>query len=227
VFSLTSVYVPYKKQNLASFVSVDSDASKEGYGTLRVLQLPTSGPVQGPAQIANEFTSNSEIQEALVPLTRTNARAVYGNLLTLPVGNSLLYVQPLYAVREASEGSGTFPVLNYVLVSFGDRAGIGRTLSQAVGDVLGVTVSGPEPPTTPTTPGEPTQPSGSLPQRVLDELELADQEFANAERALSEGDLQGYADATERAQQHVANAIAAAQEAQNGAPGNGGDGASE
>jgi uncharacterized membrane protein (UPF0182 family) len=218
VFSLTSVYTPFNKQNLAAFVSVDSDASKEGYGTLRVLELPTSGPVQGPAQIANEFTTNSVIQQALVPLTRTNARAVYGNLLTLPVGDSLLYVQPLYAVREATEGVGTFPVLNYVLVSFGDKSGIGRTLTQAVADVLGVSAEGPsqQPPGEQEPPGQQPpgeQPSGPLPERVLNELRLADREFANAQRALADGDLQGYADATERAQRHVAAAIAAAEEA--------------
>ena len=55
VFSLTSVYVPNNRQNLASFISVDSDASQADYGTIRILRLPSNTQVPGPSQIANQF----------------------------------------------------------------------------------------------------------------------------------------------------------------------------
>ena len=110
VFSLTSVYTPYRRDNLASFVAVDADASNEDYGTLRVLTLPGNTQIPGPGQIANQFGSNTTIQNELAKLTRNaNVRVLNGNLLTLPVGvtddnsdGGLLYVQPLYAVRSGT-----------------------------------------------------------------------------------------------------------------------------
>ncbi|MFL6135376.1 MAG: UPF0182 family protein, partial [Nocardioidaceae bacterium] len=99
VFSLTSVFVPQKRQNLASFISVDSDASDKDYGTLRILRLPSNTQVPGPSQIANNFGTSDQIQNRVLPFTRSNARVKYGNLLTLPVGDGLLYVQPLYTQR--------------------------------------------------------------------------------------------------------------------------------
>ena len=65
MFSLTSVYTPYRRDNLASFVAVDADASNEDYGTLRVLALPGNTQIPGPGQIANQFGSNTTIQNEL------------------------------------------------------------------------------------------------------------------------------------------------------------------
>ena len=136
VFSLTSTFVPQKKQNLASFISVDADASRPGYGTIRILRLPSNTSVPGPSQIANNFGQDADIQNKLVAFTKANSRAVYGNLLTLPVGDGLLYVQPLYAQRKT--GAALYPALRYVLVSFGEQVGIGTTLTAALDDVLGI-----------------------------------------------------------------------------------------
>ena len=61
---------------------------------------------------------------------------LYGNLLTLPVGDGLLYVQPLYALR-AERRRRRYPMLQFVLVSFGEKVGIGTTLTEALDDVLG------------------------------------------------------------------------------------------
>lgn len=207
MFSLTSVYVPYKKQNLASFVSVDADASKDSYGTIRVLELPASGPVKGPGQVANDFATDSSIAEELIRFNlSSNVRKVYGNLLTLPVGDSLLYVQPLYTRREGAEGSGNFPVLNFVLVSFGERLAIGTTMSEAISDVLRTTA------TTPGGPG-PEQPDATLSEQVLDLLREADREFELANEALADGDLSTYDEHTDKAQELVADALEAAQKA--------------
>jgi uncharacterized membrane protein (UPF0182 family) len=208
VFSLTSVYVPQNRQNLASFISVDADAAGEEYGTIRILRLPSSTQIPGPSQIANQFGADEKIQNALLAFTRTNSKALYGNLLTLPVGDGLLYVQPLYTLREA--GEGTYPVLRYVLVSFGKDVGYGPTLASALDNVLGVTGSGDslaepgeaeEPP-----PGE--EPSGGeLPNDVASLLAQAEEAFAQAEQALQDGDLAAYGEATERARDLVAQAI--------------------
>jgi hypothetical protein len=204
VFSLTSVYVPQERQNLASFISVDSDATRDDYGTIRILRLPSNTQVPGPSQIANTFASDQEIQDRLLAFTRTNSRALYGNLLTLPVGDGLLYVQPVYTQRQA--GAGNYPVLSYVLASFGDKVGFGSNLSEALDVVLGAD-SGisdenepgtPEPPpataepTTEPTPGptaEPTPgPTGGASANQL--LQQAQQKFVEADAALRRGDLQ-------------------------------------
>ena len=133
VFSLTSVFTPTNRQNLASFVAVNSDATDENYGQFRILRLPDSTQVQGPSQIANTFSADESIQGALLPI-KQNSQILDGNLLTLPVGGGLLYVQPVYALRESGEGS--YPVLQFVLASFGRNAGFGTTLTEALNDVL-------------------------------------------------------------------------------------------
>jgi uncharacterized membrane protein (UPF0182 family) len=213
MFSLTSTYVPYKKQNLAAFVSVDGDASRDSYGTIRVLELPTSGPVKGPRQIANDFSTDAAIQKELQQTNvQTNVHKVYGNLLTLPVGDSLLYVQPLYTQREGAADSGNFPVLNFVLVSFGDRLAIGRSMSEAIAKVLGAEAS--------ETPVPPVKGGGepALNDSVLGLLQKADDEFAAAKKALSSGDLAGYADHTDAAEKLVNRALVAAQKSADAKP---------
>jgi len=211
VFSLTSVYVPQSRQNLASFISVDSEAAGDDYGKIRILRLPGNTQIQGPSQIANTFAADEAIQQALLPF-RNNSRVLYGNLLTLPVGDGLLYVQPVYTLRESGEAS--YPVLRYVLASFGKEAGYGSTLASALDNVLGVTdsedsVVDPGDPAEPGTPGEPTDPPGpgGGTGDVQSLLEQAEAKFTEAEAALQDGDLQGYADAQAEARDLVARAL--------------------
>ena len=210
-FSLTSVYVPTNRQNLASFISVDSEAAGEDYGKIRILRLPSNTQIQGPSQIANTFAADEDIQQALLPF-RNNSKVLYGNLLTLPVGDGLLYVQPVYTQRETGEAS--YPVLRYVLASFGKEAGYGPTLASALDNVLGVTdtaesLANPADPAEPGTP-EPPQEPGGQPDPSSDVQALlaqAEEKFAEAEAALQDGDLQGYADAQQEARDLVAEAL--------------------
>jgi uncharacterized membrane protein (UPF0182 family) len=209
VFSLTSVYVPIKRQNLASYISVDADAQRKDYGTIRILRLPSNTQIPGPSQIANNFGQDPDIQAKLVPFTRANAKPIYGNLLTLPVGNGLLYVQPLYAQRIS--GEGRYPALRYVLVSFGEDVGIGTTLEEALADVLGLQAGG----GTGATEGGGgtgggTGGGGTTSQDVRSLLQQAEQKFAQAQRALQKGDLNGYAKAQDEARKLVQQAIKAA-----------------
>ena len=140
-FSLTSVFVPQKKQNLAAFMSVGADAAKpDSYGKFQVLRLPDNTQVPGPGQIANQFSNDPKVANQLRAFKQADAKVAYGNLLTLPVGGGLLYVQPLYTLREG--GSGNYPVLRFVLVSFGRDVGIGSTLRTSLDDVLGLTDGG-------------------------------------------------------------------------------------
>ena len=212
VFSLTSVYTPVNRENLAAFVSVDADAVEDSYGTIRVKRLSSSSQIPGPGQIANQIQSDQAVTQALLPYNReTNTRVVNGNLLTLPVGGGLLYVQPLYSLRTSGEGN--FPVLRFIAVSFGQDVGVGRTLGQAIYDVLNLPgipsdspASRPQPDgEEPPEPGD--EPTGPLETRVQKLLERADVKFEEADAALAEGELGAYQDAVSEARALVQQAI--------------------
>ena len=130
-YSLTSVFTPFNKKNLASFIDVDSDATSPEYGKIRILTLPEGTQVDGPSLIANKFGTDDGIQATLQPL-KLNQRIINGNLLTLPVGGGLLYVQPVFV---QSSGATKLPTLQKVLVGFGDEVAFENTLQEAL-DVL-------------------------------------------------------------------------------------------
>ncbi len=194
-FSLTSVFLPNSRQNLASFVSVNSEASSDDYGTMQILQLPSDTQVPGPSQIANQFETDSAVTQALLPFAQSNeARILRGNLLTLPVGGALLYVQPVYIQRSA--GDGSFPVLQFVAVSFGEDVGFGTTLEDALANALGL-----QPPDIPTDTEEPppsndddvAQPPADTGGKTTAQwLAEASAAYNAAQDALAAGDLSGY-----------------------------------
>ncbi|MBW8751806.1 MAG: UPF0182 family protein [Propionibacteriales bacterium] len=210
VFSLTSVFVPVNKQNLSAFMSVGADAAdKSTYGKFQILRLPDTNQVSGPSQIASQFSNDPTIAAAVRNFKQNEAKVVYGNLLTLPVGGGLLYVQPLYTLREG--GTGNYPTLQFVLVSFGPKVGIGPTLQAALDVVLGSTPDTTPPDTTPPdNTGNPTPPGGgtTLPTEALQLLQQADVKFREADAALKKGDLNGYAAAVEEGRKLVEQALA-------------------
>jgi uncharacterized membrane protein (UPF0182 family) len=203
--------VPNGNSNLAAFVSVDGDASRKGYGTIRVLELPSTGPVKGPRQVATDFATDSKIQDELTEFNvSSNISKVYGNLLTLPVGDSLLYVQPLYTKKAGTETSGNFPVLNFVLVSFGDRLAIATTMSEAISEVLRVDTDSQSGTGAPGA-GSGTGSGPALDDHVVSLLQRADRAFAQAKQALTDGDLAAYQEHTDEAQRLVNRALEVAQ----------------
>ena len=209
-FSLTSVFVPQRKQNLAAFMSVGADAAKpDSYGKFQILRLPDTTQVPGPSQIANQFSNDPKVANQLRAFKQADAKVAYGNLLTLPVGGGLLYVQPLYTLREG--GSGNYPVLRFVLSSFGRDVGIGSTLTASLADVLTGDATPPATPTDNTNGNQNTNPGDkqNLPVAALRLLQRADQKFAEADNALKAGDLEGYAKAVNEAHRLVKRALAA------------------
>ncbi|MET0821842.1 MAG: UPF0182 family protein, partial [Aeromicrobium sp.] len=130
VWSMTSTFVPFKRNNLAAYVSVDSDATSPTYGQMRVIDV-IDEQQQGPGQVANAVRSDTSVTEALAEFNRSGATVTYGNLLTVPVGDELMYVEPVYA-SLASTSEANFPILRYVLVSYQGGVGIGITLTDAL-----------------------------------------------------------------------------------------------
>ncbi len=207
-FSLTSVFVPQKKQNLASFVAVGADAAKpDSYGKFKILRLPDNTQVPGPGQIANQFSNDPKVANQLRAFKQADAKVAYGNLLTLPVGGGLLYVQPLYTLREG--GSGNYPVLRFVLTSFGRDVGIGSTLRASIDDVLDLSGGDTTAPTDGTPGGTGGGTTQNLPVAALKLLQQADDKFAEADTKLKAGDLSGYAAAVNEARALVEKALSA------------------
>jgi len=143
-FSLSSVYIiggNTDRNVLTGFLAVDSEtASGEpgvrnpDYGKLRLLELPRSSNVSGPGQVQNNFNSYGNASPVLNLLSQQGSQVIKGNLLTLPVGGGLLYVQPVYV--QSSSGT-QYPLLRKVLVSFGDKIGVALTLKEALNQVFG------------------------------------------------------------------------------------------
>ncbi len=187
VFSQTSVLVPNNRDNLAAYLAVNADASSPNYGQLRVLRMSDTNQIDGPGQTFNAINTNPLVAEKLRPFLNQGASgAIYGNLLTLPLGGGLMYVQPIYAQRSGS--SGSYPALQFVVVRFGEHIGIGNTLQEALdqvfkGDAGGETGENSEnPPGT----GQVDQP------KVTQALQRAQTAFAQADAALKAGDLGTY-----------------------------------
>ena len=134
-FSLTTTFVPQQRQNLAGFMAVDADARSDTYGEMRILRLPGDTQISGPQQVANEFEANPNVAQQLTLMRQGDAETVTGNLLTVPVGGGLLYVQPVYVARAGDEAAA-FPLLQRVLVSFGQRIGFAPTLQEALDDLF-------------------------------------------------------------------------------------------
>ena len=199
-FSLTTPFVPRGgRENLSAFAAVNSTAGAD-YGKITVLQLPRSTNIAGPSQVASNFEAKPEVANALSLLRQGGSDVVLGNLLTLPVGNGLLYVQPVYV--RATGNASAYPLLQKVLVSFGDVIGFDSSLKGALDQVFGGN-SG-----TNASAGTPTTSSGSA--DLASALQSAKQAIADGQAALAKGDFAAYG----RAQDRLKAAIAAALSAQ-------------
>ena len=213
-FSLTSVYLPNSRQNLAAFMSVNSEATSDDYGTMQILQLPSDTQVPGPSQIANQFSSDRGVTQALLQFRQSDATVLNGNLLTLPVGDAMLYVQPVYIRRQASEG--TYPVLQFVAASFGEEVGFGQNLDEALRVALGLEAGTVPDPDDEEAAGDGDDPAaeGKTTQEYLDDASAA---YSAAQDALEEGDLAEY----QRRIDQLNAAVEDAQEALGGSAGGG------
>ena len=202
-FALTTPFVPRGgRENLSAFAVVNSD-SGPNYGKITVLQLPRSTNVAGPSQVASNFEAKPEVANSLSLLRQGGSDVVLGNLLTLPVGGGLLYVQPVYV--RATSNSAAYPLLQKVLVSFGDQIGFDDTLKGALDQVFGGN-SG-----TAAGGSTPNGSTGSTTNASLaNALASAKKAYADGLAALAKGDFAAY----DKAQKRLKSALDAAINAQ-------------
>jgi len=200
-FALTTPFVPRGgRENLSAFAVVDSDYGPN-YGKITVLQLPRSTNVAGPSQVASNFEAKPEVANSLSLLRQGGSDVVLGNLLTLPVGGGLLYVQPVYV--RATSNSAAYPLLQKVLVSFGDVIGYDSSLKGALDQVFGGN-SGTSSSGTPV-----TTTTNNASADLKSALQNAKQALADGNAALAKGDFAAYGRAQDRLKAALAAAIAA------------------
>ena len=206
-FSLTTPFVPRGgRENLSAFMVVNSDSGPD-YGKITVLQLPRSTNVAGPSQVASNFEAKPEVANSLSLLRQGGSDVVLGNLLTLPVGGGLLYVQPVYV--RATANSAAYPLLQKVLVSFGDQIGYDNDLKGALDQVFGgnsgtsINSGG-----TGTTSSTGTD-TGNANNALASALASAKQALADGQAALAKGDFTAYGRAQDRLKSAITSAIAA------------------
>ena len=219
-FSIYSTFIPRStgessRNVLTGYLVANANAGSqdgkksEDYGRLTLLTLPKSTIVPGPGQVQNNFNADSEVSRLLNILRQGSTRVLNGNLLTLPVGGGLLYVQPVYI---QSTGETSFPLLQKILVAFGDQIAFEDTLDQALTSLFGS--SGMDPLPTPTDPdGEPAEPGTEAPVSV--NLELALQQALEAirekEAAMAAGDWTAFGQAEAKLQRAIEAALDASR----------------
>jgi uncharacterized membrane protein (UPF0182 family) len=231
-FTLYSTYIPKAAATsssniLTGYLAVNSDAGPD-YGKLTLLTLPKQDTVPGPGQVQNNFNSDTEVASQLSLLQRGDTDAIQGNLLTVPVGGGLLYVQPVYV--QSTSGT-SYPLLRKVLVAFGDKIAFEDTLDESLDALFGGdsgadagdggtvvpddgTTTPPDDAGTGTTP-PPSSGDGSAgtDQSALDSA-LADAKSALADRtaAYAANDVVAAAQADKRLQAAIEAALAASGE---------------
>jgi len=144
-FSLYTTFIPRStgassRNVLTGYLVVNSDAGTTGgqvsgdYGKMKLLTLPRTTIVPGPGQVQNSFSVDPDVSRLLNLLRQGSTVVINGNLLTLPVGGGLLYVQPVYI---QSTGETSYPLLKKVLVAFGDKIAFEDTLDGALNSLFG------------------------------------------------------------------------------------------
>ena len=201
-FSLYTTFIPQStteqsRNVLRGYLVANSDAGSTAgqvsanYGKLTLLAVPKSLNIAGPGMVQNNFNSDSDVSKLLNILRAGSTSVLYGNLLTLPVGGGLLYVQPVYV---KSTGETSYPLLKKVLVAFGDRIAFEDTLNAALDTLFGGAVVTPTP--TPGSDGGAT--TGTVSAQLKAQLAIASQAMKDKAAALASGDWTAYGKADAR-----------------------------
>jgi uncharacterized membrane protein (UPF0182 family) len=116
-FQLTAGVTPFNRENLAALVS---GSYVDNQPKLQILELPDQTVIPGPVQVHQKMTNNAAVRQQLSLLSTNNnqAQVLYGNLISLPVGSGVLYVEPVY-VKTGNQDSAA-PLLQKILMSYGD-----------------------------------------------------------------------------------------------------------
>ncbi|WP_309237475.1 UPF0182 family protein [Actinomadura sp. BRA 177] len=179
-FALTTVFNPRNNPQLAAFMSVGSTPGKD-YGQIQILQMPRNAQPAGPGQVQNSFETDAKVKNDLFALRQGGTKTVAGNLLTIPFGGDLLYVEPMYTKASGGKEQQPYPILGKILVRYGESIAAADTFDEALKQVLGGTGSTEQP-----APPEKEAPSGgemsAAAQKAINDLNEALKAFEDAQK---------------------------------------------
>jgi uncharacterized membrane protein (UPF0182 family) len=184
-----------ERRELTAFMVAKSDP--ENYGEIEVFEMQDTN-IAGPAIVDSNIRSNDEISREITLLDQQGSNVQLGNLLLIPVEQSILYVRPLYTQAESST---PVPLLRRVIVAYGDEVVMERTLREALTEIFGdapeTLEAEPDDPADPADPADPEEPEGDEPElepseEVASLLAEADDLFVQADEALADSDLEEY-----------------------------------
>jgi uncharacterized membrane protein (UPF0182 family) len=193
-FVLVLPYVPNGRSNMIAWLGAQSD--QPNYGKAVSFEFPSSLSVYGPAQVEAAINQDPAISSERTLWGQQGSTVIFGNLLTVPIGNSLLYVQPLYL--QSSETK--LPQIQRIIVFYrspsatpnlpsGQQQNVvmAPTLGEALATIFGGAGTQPGSGTTPPPGTTPTTPA------VAQLIAQANAQYAAAQAALREGDLTTFA----------------------------------
>jgi uncharacterized membrane protein (UPF0182 family) len=191
---LVMPFTPNNKQNMVANMAARSDPTHKGKNTL--FTLPRALTVFGPTQIHAQILADPEVSKELTLFNQQGSTVILGNLLTVPIEHSLLYVQPIFV--QASQGA--IPELRRVPVFFNNQLGYTASLTDSINQVLERTAKGP--PTDGRQPPPPQASSTALARILQQQAE----EYRRAQQAPHRDDLGADQRAVERLGQHIQHA---------------------
>lgn len=177
-FLLSIPYTPKFKQNLTGLLIARNDG--EDYGKLLLYKMPKDKIIIGPQQMEGKFNNNDKISKDLSLWNSRGSEVLRGHILTVPIDNSLLYIEPLY-IRASGENA--IPEVKRILIGYKDKIVMEETLEEALNTVFEGGVS--------TSVSEKEETTSGL--RTLEELiGSAGRKYEEAQEALREGSLAEY-----------------------------------
>ena len=200
-FALILPFTPSNRNNMIGWMAGRSDGPN--YGKLLVYNFPESRLIEGPLQIEARIDQNAQLSAQFSLWNQQGSRVLRGHLLVIPIGRSLLYVEPVYLQAQRSP----MPELRLVVLAIQERVAYGQSFDEALANLIGESPKPPAPATgTETTEKAPTsqlQPTASpTPAVAANTQQLilrAIQEFEEYQRLTSQGKL---AEAGQKLEQH-------------------------
>ena len=129
-FILMRPFTPRQKDNLAAWMVARNDGAN--YGKLEVFRFPRQSLVFGPNQIVNRINQDTEVARQITLWDQRGSEVLRGELLVLPIGGALIYVQPLYLRAQG----GRIPELKRVVAAHEGRVSMAETLDGALSALL-------------------------------------------------------------------------------------------
>ena len=195
-FLLMQPFTPADRPNMAAFVVAKSGPLGE-YGDLISYTMPEDRQINGPGQVGDFIEQDPIVSAQFTLLGQEGSTVVRGNLLVVPIEDSLLYVQPIYLTADV----GGIPQFKRVVASFNSKIEIADTLDDVLMQLFGSPDGGDG-----GDGGETTPPEGTVGEQVEELLARAQLAFDAADAALRNGDLAEYQRKIDEAAGYVADA---------------------